>query len=493
MLFELTSEFRPAGSYDVCIIGAGAAGIVVARRLARAGHSVLLAEGGGLEYSDQSQSIYRGDVIGDPYFELDTARLRYFGGTTNHWSGESRPLDARDFQPKPYVAFTTWPIARRDLDPYLDETLDILGIASIPDDVPLPGTTDLQQIFWAHAGGLSFGEKYSDEIRRSENISLLLNANLIGFDFHDSRVVAARFENYDRHGVTLDAKIFILACGGIENSRILLIENDKFNNALGNAAGLVGRYFTEHPHFTIGESFLYGDSPFQRHEGDPAIYLTPTADFMERAEILNCRISLDHVQHREGWQGFVQTAMCDVAPEMSAELLEAIGRRFICSGRVRAIWEQEPRPENRIALSDEVDFFGHRRAQMIWRKSPMDKKTFTTMALRVGRYLAEADAGRLRLDDWVLAEHGEYPARDRIGGRHHMGGTRMAASPRDGVVDKDCRVFGTANLFIAGSSVFPNAGQSNPTLTIVQLALRLADFLSAELLRAGAGPLTHAH
>jgi choline dehydrogenase-like flavoprotein len=74
-----------------------------------------------------------------------------------------------------------------------------------------------------------------------------------------------------------------------------------------------------------------------------------------------------------------------------------------------------------------------------------------------------------------------------------MGGTRMAASPRDGVVDKDCRVFGTANLFIAGSSVFPNAGQSNPTLTIVQLALRLADFLSAELLRAGAGPLTHAH
>jgi GMC oxidoreductase len=128
---------------------------------------------------------------------------------------------------------------------------------------------------------------------------------------------------------------------------------------------------------------------------------------------------------------------------------------------------------------------------MIWRKSPMDKKTFTTMALRVGRYLAEADAGRLRLDDWVLAEDGEYPARDRIGGRHHMGGTRMAASPRDGVVDKDCRVFGTANLFIAGSSVFPNAGQSNPTLTIVQLALRLADF-PERATAAGRGRSAHA-
>jgi len=115
MLFELTSAFSAPARYDVCIIGAGAAGITVARRLAQTGHNVLLAEAGGLEYSDRSQAIYQGEVIGDPYFELDQARLRYFGGTTNHWAGVCRPLDQRDFRPKPYVTSAGWPIELDDL------------------------------------------------------------------------------------------------------------------------------------------------------------------------------------------------------------------------------------------------------------------------------------------------------------------------------------------------------------------------------------------
>jgi len=119
--------------------------------------------------------------------------------------------------------------------------------------------------------------------------------------------------------------------------------------------------------------------------------------------------------------------------------------------------------------------------QMIWSNGELDKKTFTTFALAVAQYLAESDAGRMRLYDWVLDPNGAYPVDERLAARHHTGGTRMATSPRDGVVDKDCRVFGTSNLFVAGSSVFPNGGQSNPTVAIVQLSLRLADLLSAEL------------
>ena len=480
MLFELNSTFSPQERYDVCIIGAGAAGIVLARKLARAGQSVLLAEAGGVEYSDQSQSIYQGDVIGDPYPDLDIARLRYFGGSTNHWGGVCRPLDRRDFQPKRYTTYTTWPIEPDDLAPYLDETCAVLGLDPIPDDVPLPGTQDLQQMFWRYAGRLRLGEEYFEEIKNDDYVSLLLNANFSGFQIQEDQITTANFLNYDRYHFAIEAKYFVLACGGIENCRLLLIENQKWNNSLGNSSKMVGKYFMEHPHFTIGEHYLYRDHPFQPTD-DEEFNLTPTQDFMERTEILNCRITLDLDQPRQGWRGFVQSAMCNVAPEMSASLMEAMGRRFICGGTVRATWEQEPRVENRIALAEDVDFFGRPRARMIWRKSELDKKIFTTLALRVAQYLAEVDGGRLRFYDWVLDPDGEYPVRGKLAAKHHMGGTRMATSPRDGVVDKDCRVFGMANLFVAGSSVFPNGGQSNPTLTIVELSLRLADFLSGEL------------
>jgi choline dehydrogenase-like flavoprotein len=478
MIFELTSDFQATAPYDVCIIGAGAAGIVLARTLARAGRTVLLAEGGGLDYSDESQAIYRGRVVGDPYFELEDARLRYFGGSTNHWAGVCRPLDERDFQPKAYVSFTGWPIQPRELSPYLGEAREILGLDPFPADAPLPGTQDLQQMFWRYADRLRLGEQYLPEIQNSSHVSALLHANFIGFDLHDQKILAAWFSNYEGNRVKVEAFRFVLACGGIENSRILLIENAKINNVLGNSSNMIGKYFMEHPHFTIGEHFLYRDHPFEL--SDDEINLIPTPGFMERSEIMNCRITLDLVRSRPGWQGFVQTAMCSVAPEMSDQLLHSLGRRYLCGGTVRASWEQEPRAENQIALGDDVDVFGNPRVQMIWHKSELDRRTFTTLALRVGRYLAEVDAGRLRLEDWVLDEHADYPVHDRLGGKHHMGGTRMASSPRDGVVDRNCLVFGTNNLYVAGSSVFPNGGQSNPTLTIVLLSLRLADFLTTE-------------
>lgn len=483
MLSKLSSAFHPATRYDVCIIGAGAAGITLARKLGERGYSVLLAEAGGLEYSDLSQSIYRGPIIGDPYIDLDEARLRFFGGSTNHWGGVCQTLDPHDFKPKAYTSYTSWPIEFEDLDPYLEETREILGIRSFRDDVPLPGTDALEQMFWRYADRPLFAESYLGEIKASPHISLLLNANFMEFELQDQRAVAAKFLNYDRHAVTFHAKSFIVACGGIENSRIFLMENRKWNNMLGNSSDMVGKYFMDHPHFTIGEHFLYEDHPF-KPTNDQEINLTPTLEFMMRSEILNSRITLDLVRPQDGWRGFVQDTMCNVAPEISAGLLEGLGRRFVCGGTVRASWEQEPRADNRIALTEEVDYFGNPRVAMLWQKSELDRKTFTTLALKVGQYLVDTDGGRLRLDDWVLDGDADYPVDERLAGRHHMGGTRMASSPRHGVVDRNCRVFGVPNLFVAGSSVFPNGGQSNPTLTIVELSLRLADFLAAELPQA---------
>ena len=146
---------------------------------------------------------------------------------------------------------------------------------------------------------------------------------------------------------------------------------------------------------------------------------------------------------------------------------------------MRAAWEQEPNSRNRIELSEESDKFGVPRVKLHWKKGQLDLKTAQKTAQRFGIYLAEADVGRLQLDPWVLGK-GTYPENDELAGNHHMGGTRMAEAPSEGIVDRNCKVFGQENLYIAGSSVFPSAGHANPTMTIVQLALRLAHQLDAK-------------
>jgi choline dehydrogenase-like flavoprotein len=127
-------------------------------------------------------------------------------------------------------------------------------------------------------------------------------------------------------------------------------------------------------------------------------------------------------------------------------------------------------------LSGQLDDLGVPRVALHWKKFPLDLATVQKTAQRFGTYLAKTNAGRLRLDPWVLGGEA-YPEDGELAGHHHMGGTRMAETPSEGVVDRNCKVFGQENLYVAGSSVFPSSGHANPTMTIVQLALRLAQHL----------------
>ena len=167
-----------------------------------------------------------------------------------------------------------------------------------------------------------------------------------------------------------------------------------------------------------------------------------------------------------------------VAPEFAQWTMQRLDQRLACAGKLRAAWEQEPLPENRIELSDELDMLGVPRPILYWKKSERDRKTVQVAARSLATYLAASNSGRVRLASWLLDE-ADYPTKDELGGNHHMGGTRMAETPDEGVVDANCKVFGQENLYVAGSSVFPSSGHANPTLTIVQLALRLADHLKA--------------
>jgi choline dehydrogenase-like flavoprotein len=143
--------------------------------------------------------------------------------------------------------------------------------------------------------------------------------------------------------------------------------------------------------------------------------------------------------------------------------------------RLSCLGEQVPNPASRVTLSDERDPLGIPRAQLDWRLSELDREGVAKLARTVGTELGRLGAGRLRLRDWTL-ETGGWPE-DLQGGHHHMGTTRMADDPKAGVVDRNCRVHGIDNLYVAGSSVFPTAGYANPTLTILALTLRLADHL----------------
>lgn len=475
MLTHLNSGAAVQSQYDVCVIGAGAAGITIAQKLRKNGLRVFLAEGGGETWEDESQAIYAGKVTGDEYFDLETARLRFFGGTTNHWGGMCRPLEEIDFKAKPDAPLTAWPISRADLDPYLDEARDVVEIPKFESDQPMAGSDDLRRVHFSFSEPVRFAEKYGPVFEQDSGIDVFLHANAQDLIFDEGRIQTVRFENFEGHSVNVRAKTYVLACGGIENSRLLLQWNRQYNNALGNVNGLVGRYFMEHLTQTIGEVLFCDD--FSLPDDNPDVFLSlerfyvaPTQSFMQRNGTLNCRVRLDR-----------SASMSCKAPNWFSRLL---GREPDMPARlawVRSSSEQEPVYENHVALSDEMDRFDNPRVDLHWSRSEKDRATFRTVALELGKYFADHTQARLRLNDWVLSEEHGFSCEGGghcPGGYHHIGGTRMAETTQTGVVDRDAMVFGSGNLYCAGSSVFPSGGYCNPTFSIVQLSLRLADHLT---------------
>jgi choline dehydrogenase-like flavoprotein len=459
--------------FDCCIVGTGPAGVTCALALADAGKRVALLEGGGEDWSEWSQGLYRGEVEGDPYFDLAASRLRYFGGTSNHWDGWCRTLDAVDFQAKGSREITRWPISRPDLDPHLAKAAEILELPPLHDDKPLAGG-GFKRVHFVASPPVRFGEKYRDRLVADRRITLVFDANLVGLETNGAAISAAKVAGSDgqRRGVRADR--YVLAAGGIENSRLLLWCNAQAGGQIVKDARTLGRYWMDHPHFQLGEAIL--EDEFAHHPGENEHYafFAPTARTIAQSGILNCGLRLQFTIYEESAQ--MVADMACVAPDLGSWFFSQLGATLICGAIVHAAWEQEPRAENRIELSEARDALGMPRPKLFWRKSAADLHTVQTVAFGFGAYLARTGTGRLRLEPWVLGE-ADYPDDDQLAGQHQMGGTRMAATPDQGVVDANCKVFGQSNLYLAGSSVFPSSGHANPTLTIVQLALRLAEHL----------------
>jgi choline dehydrogenase-like flavoprotein len=486
MLFDFNEAWPRVKEtqYDVCVCGTGPAGITTARRLAARGKRVLLLEGGGLSHSSLSQDHYRGESAGRTFW-LEFSRLRYFGGTSNHWSGLCTLFQPGTFEVHAnHLGLPGWPISYEEVHRCIDEAKEILDVAGKDlTQAEQPGFTSPWFDRFGHALSppTRFSEKYGAEIRQSRQIEAFYNANLVDLKLSDdlTRVQYLRIRNYNSIITDISAAQYVFALGGIENARILLNVNKQVPAGIGNHSGMVGRCFMESLNVPIGR-FLVTDPTFWQVSSIP---LVPTEALMR--------------------QSYVGDGVIDFGPNVSALDLKSSGRLrvlkdflretgcfsptvtamarrivdFDCPGDgvISSLIEQEPNPNSRVTLTNDVDSFGLRRVQMDWQLNDRDLKTIRVLAIEAAKEMARLNRARVQLAPFILDPDIEIPVH---GHGHHMGTTRMSADPRYGVVDENCRIHGIENLYLAGSSVFPNCGGRNPTLTIVLLALRLGDFLS---------------
>lgn len=476
MKFERVDDFEKSGFKPrVVIVGTGPAGMSLAVRLADQGIPSLLVEAGGYDGSARSQEVYRGTVTGDPYLPLQGCRLRQFGGSSGCWSGWCRPLDEADFLVRPDMPHSGWPIRKADLDPYLSGAAEFLKTTPLPPDQSL--TPELDQIGFAFSPPVRLGVERRQYVEQSDRIGLLVDTAVV-----DLVPVAGRIDSIvvvDRDGQrrTLPVPLLCLCTGGIENSRLLLWANRQHQGGVVPHAATLGRYWMEHPVYPIGDAVMDTALPDDRLKRK---YYAPSQLAKRNLHMGGAHLNLSKVGKPSGFPGaLVREAMC-MAPGFFDRAYNRMGREFFCGHRMYLEWEQKPEIENRIELGTETDEYGVPRTHLYWRKSDFERRTAHEVVRIFGEMLVKTGQGRARFALW-LEDGGDYPEDAQIGGPHHMGGTRMADAPERGIVDAHSKVFGVENLYIGGSSVFTTGGHANPTFTIVQLSLRLADHLAGQL------------
>lgn len=527
MLLDLREyEGEPQLRADVCIVGAGAAGITLARRLAHAGHDILLLESGGPDHEDEVQDLAGGQSVGHDYWDLREARLRFFGGTTAIWGGRCAEFSDHDFDRRDWIPHSGWPISKADLRPWYDEARSAMGLParqdanaiwrSLGEDAPSFRDGTLVSDFWQFTPSTEqFTLRRCKDLVEHSRVRILLHATLTGMErSHDRRTVRrVTVADVSGRSASIEADHVVLAAGGIENARLLLASD------IGNERDQVGRYFMEHPHARGGE--VAGGKLWQlfrqygRHLRDPAGHkhaalIRPSATMQRREAILGSAFTLNACQREQAREIATMRAYNrlrhNLSPSARNRALWLTAKKIVLRGHevvdplrsrllVMAGWsatavfraEQAPNPDSRVTLGDEADALGMREARLDWRFSEIDKRTVAVTMRTFADELARLGLGRFDIDPWL--ERDDIWHSDPLvcshykGGYHHMGTTRMSANPNEGVVDANCTVHGMENLHVAGSSVFATSGWANPTLGIVALAMRSADAIDRALSR----------
>jgi choline dehydrogenase-like flavoprotein len=520
----------------VCIIGAGVAGITIARELEKQGIDTCILESGGLEPDAQTRDLYRGESQGIDYQFADGCRGRFLGGSSNCWGGWCRPLDSWDFEKRDWIPHSGWPFGLDVLDPWYRKVHDVLKLGPInfdPDfweqaidrsDVRrLPFVSgNVRDTISQFSPPIRFGKAYRRELRQAKFIRLFLHANVTQIipDKSLHSIKQLRVQTLTGKRMYVSARFFVLACGGIENARLLLASNETIPKGIGNHHDLVGRFFMDHPRMYKGKiqfspswarnklydiKYHYMNPAVAAHGVHIAAQFALAPKVLEQEQLLNARVCFSSEFPGEGSIGAQALFRCKQAllskdqpgRKLSNDLWLMVNdpintfsygftrffhpRRMIKNVNFQAIIEPAPNPDSRVMLSTtQRDGLGMPRVVVDWRLNDMVKRTADRTLEIISTELRQLGVAQTDLGP-SIAQSGWPSSFEKEGTWHHMGTTRMHTSEKLGVVDSDCRVHGWTNFFIAGSSVFPTAGANFPTITITALALRLADNLVANL------------
>lgn len=533
---------------DITIVGAGAAGIVMALELSRAGRRVNLIESGGPRYDPRAQAL-----ADTPHFDpalhppMHECTRRQIGGTSVIWGGRVVPFDPVDFDERPHVPHSRWPITYESIRPYFPKVcaylrcgepeFDIRRIPGVTRHSIVPGlpdenvtTTSLER--WSV---MNFGTVYAGDLRREPRLTLVHGLTCVEIECEPdaAHVSAVRAKTLSGKEVRLRAGRFVLACGGLSTTRLLLASDRAHPGGIGNHSGLLGRFYQGHISGRIAE-VRFSTPPRETVYGfdrDPeGVYLrrrfTFTREFQHEAKLGNISAwlvnpDIGDPRHGNGILSFAYLALSSplgrfLASEairksaiksaayggIGAHLLNMLRdlprtavfiptfgyKRYFARRRVPGFFqpsrsnvyalhyfgEPMPNPDSRVVLADERDELGMRRIRIEQKYSKRDVEYVIDAHRHWDAYLRRHGRGELR----YIVDDIEKSIWEQAGdGFHQVGTTRMAERPEDGVVDPSGRVHGLDNLYVTGSSTFVTAGQANSMFMILVLALRLAEHL----------------
>ena len=475
---------------DLAIVGGGPAGISLALALAHTKMKVLLLESGGMDFDAATQALYQGTQSGTQYLTLDGSRLRYFGGSTNHWGGWTRPLDESDFLKRDWLPYSGWPFPRKELEPYFPRAQALVeagawvydGLARDIDPPLKLGKGGVYTSFFQFSQWRGnpdhlpthFGERYADDLGQIANLNVMLEANVTGVRLTRTANAVDGLDVATLSGnrFAVKPRFAVLAMGAMEVARLMLASDDVMKTGVGNQNGLVGRFFADHaiPR-DVGTLVTFdGTIPdYYVNNGDAAgahfrAALSPSEAFKAARKLTGSLTTIENnAALDEGGRAIVTATAEALGANADNAKAFSLGVGF----------ELAPDPARRLTLSGARDALGMRRLKLHMTLGDEDIARYRETLKELGRQLLAARTGMLRLN---------YATREQWlsvidWADHHMGTTRMHDDPKQGVVDANSKVHGIDNLFVAGSSVFPTYGASNPTMNLLALVLRLAERL----------------